>query len=192
MPAYDADIAAAYKMAIIQTIRSFFAPVGYDEPKVIIPAPPTVYSIRPLTTRHLAEVMQLNLRCFKNGENYTKNTFSYLLSDPRILSYRVTTQRDEMAGFIFVILNPDGAAHITTIGVAPEHRRRGLGEKMLDHLEDALRARGMTTVALEVRVGNKAAQNLYRQAGFSIVQRMPKYYNNGEDGFLMLKSLVQI
>lgn len=179
-------------MAILQTIRSFFIPIGYEEPEVIVPAPPTVYSIRPLTVKHLSEVMRLNLRCFQNGENYTKHTFSYLLNDPRILSYRVTTARGEMAGFVFAILNPDGAAHITTIGVAPEHRRRGIGGQMLDHLDKALRVKGITTVALEVRVGNTAAQNLYRQAGFAIVQRMPKYYNNGEDGYLMLKSLVSL
>ncbi|MEJ7699673.1 MAG: hypothetical protein WKF71_08535 [Pyrinomonadaceae bacterium] len=41
--------------------------------------PSTVYEIRPLTELHLKEVLTLNLRCFKEGENYTKYTFSYLL-----------------------------------------------------------------------------------------------------------------
>lgn len=182
--------AVAEQMAILQTIRSFFVPIGFDEAEVIIPASPTVYSIRPLTSKHLAEVMRLNFRCFKNGENYTKHTFAYLLNDPRTLSYRIITARGEMAGFVFAILNPDGAAHITTIGVAPEHRRRRLGERMLEYLDDALCAKGISTVVLEVRVGNTAAQNLYRLAGFSVVQRVPGYYNNGEDGYLMLKSLV--
>ncbi|MEJ7699096.1 MAG: hypothetical protein WKF71_05540 [Pyrinomonadaceae bacterium] len=40
---------------------------------------PTVYEIYPLTELHLKEVLTLNLRCFKQGENYTKYTFSYLL-----------------------------------------------------------------------------------------------------------------
>ena len=40
---------------------------------------------------------------------------------------------------------------------------------------------------LEVRVGNTTAQKLYEEAGYSIVQRIASYYNNGEDGYLMMK-----
>jgi ribosomal-protein-alanine N-acetyltransferase len=96
-----------------------------------------------------------------------------------------------MAAFIFVMTNrEDGTGHITTIGVAPEHRRRGLANKLLSHAEEALRKRGINVVMLEVRTGNRAAQNLYRAFDYAIVQRLPKYYNNGEDGFLMVKSLI--
>ena len=42
---------------------------------------------------------------------------------------------------------------------------------------------------LEVRVSNIAAQSLYRGLDYAIVQRINKYYNNGEDCFLMVKSL---
>jgi ribosomal protein S18 acetylase RimI-like enzyme len=42
---------------------------------------------------------------------------------------------------------------------------------------------------LEVRVGNIAAQNLYREFNYTIAQRLLQYYNNGEDGFLMVKPL---
>jgi ribosomal-protein-alanine N-acetyltransferase len=95
-----------------------------------------------------------------------------------------------MAAFIFVMTNTkDGTGHITTIGVAPEHRRRGLANKLLTHAEEALRRRGINVVMLEVRAGNHVAQNLYRAFGYAVVQRLPKYYNNGEDGFLMVKSL---
>lgn len=177
-------------MAVLQTIRNFFVPLETPEPEVVIPAPPTEYSMHPLTDKHLNEVLRLNVRCFRNGENYTKHTFNYLLSEPRNLSYRVVTSLGEMAGFVFVLVNEDGSAHLTTIGVAPEHRRRGLANKLLTHVEDALRHRGVRTIVLEVRVGNTTAQSLYRDAGYSVVQRLAQYYNNGEDCFLMLKSLV--
>ncbi|MEO8072292.1 MAG: GNAT family N-acetyltransferase, partial [Acidobacteriota bacterium] len=73
--------------------------------------------------------------------------------------------------------------------IAPEHRRRGLALKLLKHTEDALRKRDVTILMLEVRVSNIAAQNLYRNYGYAIMQRLNKYYSNGEDGFLMVKSL---
>jgi ribosomal-protein-alanine N-acetyltransferase len=60
----------------------------------------------------------------------------------------------------------------------------------LGRVEEALREREVATVMLEVRVSNTDAQNLYRRAGFMVVQRIGKYYNNGEDCFLMIKGLV--
>ncbi len=176
-------------MAVLDRIFNLFASAENDKPEIIVPAPLTVYEIRPLTENHLKEVMKLNLRCFKAGENYTKYTFSYLLNEPNCLSYRVVTSSQEMVGFIFIMFHDNATGHITTIGVAPEHRRRGVAHKLLQHAENALRNRNICTVMLEVRAGNIAAQNLYQEFDYTIVQRLKKYYNNGEDGFLMMKSL---
>ena len=95
-----------------------------------------------------------------------------------------------MVAFAFVMENENGSAHLTTIGVAPEHRRRGLAERLLLHIEKAVRARELGTIMLEVRVGNNAAQELYRRNGYTIVQRINKYYTNGEDCYLMIKGVV--
>jgi [ribosomal protein S18]-alanine N-acetyltransferase len=176
-------------MAVLQSLRNLFVPVDTSAPEIIVPAPVTEYSIRPLTDKHLNEVLRLNVRCFRNGENYTKHTFSYLLGESRNLSYRAVTSSNEMVGFAFVLINEDGSAHLTTIGVAPEHRRRGIANQLLIHVEEALRRRNILTIVLEVRVSNTVAQNLYRDRGYTAVQRLTKYYNNGEDCFLMVKSL---
>jgi ribosomal-protein-alanine N-acetyltransferase len=176
-------------MAVFQKIRELFVPPTPLKPEIVVPAPQTFYAIRPLTEKHLDEILKLNLRCFKSGENYTKYTFTYLLNEPNCLSYRIVTPNGQMVGFVFVITDEGGAGHITTIGVAPEHRRRGLANKLLRHAEEALQKRYVTTVMLEVRVSNIAAQNLYREFNYSITQRLLHYYNNGEDGFLMMKSL---
>ena len=149
-------------MAVFQSIRNFFVPTTIFEPEIIVSAPFTRYEIRPLTDKHLKEVLKLNLRCFKAGENYTKYTFSYLLNEPATLSYRIVTPSEQIVAFVFVMTGADGAGHITTIGVAPEHRRRGLANKLLLHTEEALRKRNINTVMLEVRVSNFPAQNLYR------------------------------
>src|SRR5438552_15102055 len=128
-------------MAVLESIRSLFVPVFDAEPEVVVPAPPTDYAIKPLTMKHLAEVLRLNIRCFRNGDNYTKHTFEYLLNEPRTLSYKMVTPADAIVAFAFVMVNENNAAHLTTIGVAPEHRRRGLAGRLLRHIEDALRSR---------------------------------------------------
>jgi ribosomal-protein-alanine N-acetyltransferase len=101
----------------------------------------------------------------------------------------MVTPDSDLVAFAFVMMNPNGAGHLTTLGVAPEHRRRGLGERMLSHIERMLRRKNVGTLMLEVRVSNYAAQQLYRRTGFHVVQRIAAYYNNGEDCYLMIKPL---
>ncbi len=179
-------------MAVLATIRNLFAasPVAPAEAEERVEAaPPSTYTIRPLTEKRLKEVLKLNLRCFRNGENYTKYTFAYLFNEPRALSYQVVTDDGAMAAYMFVLMQDDGTAHLTTIGVAPEHRRRGIALMLLRHLESVLPAKGISTVVLEVRVKNVPAQLLYVRNGFTTVKRIAHYYSDGEDCFMMVKSL---
>ena len=77
-------------------------------------------------------------------------------------------------------------AHITTIGVEPEYRGRGLGELLLVALTDEALKRGAEWLTLEVRVGNEAAQGLYRKYGFSVHGVRKRYYSdNNEDAYIM-------
>lgn len=177
-------------MAVLQSIRNLFVPLTSSEPEIVIPAPLTNYSIKPLTPDDLGRVLRLNLRCFRNGENYSKQTFNYLLTQPDALSYMSVTPKGELVGFIFLMMNPNGSAHITTVGVAPEHRRRGIAHALLSHVEERLRAKEVSTIVLEVRVSNVEAQSLYRSAGYTTVKRIARYYHNGEDCFLMMKALL--
>lgn len=175
-------------MAVLQIIRDFFLSTETADEIEVVPAPPCEYEVHPLTDKYLKELIAANLRCFRKGENYTRHTFSYLLSEPATLSYRIASDDDPIVGFIFVMTS-NGTGHITTIGIAPEHRRRGLASRLLAHAEDALVRRGITTASLEVRVTNEGAQELYRGLGYTIVQRLSSYYNNGEDAFLMMKGI---
>ena len=174
----------------METLKSFFVPARPFVAESFIPAAPTKYTVQPLTIANIKDLLALNIRCFTNGDSYTKHTFNYLLDQSTTLSYRAVTAGGDLAGFIFVMLNENGVAHVTTVGVAPEHRRRGVARMLLQHVEGRLRDKDVGTIVLEVRVGNYSAQNLYRQSGYYVVQRIANYYNNGEDCFLMMKSLV--
>jgi ribosomal-protein-alanine N-acetyltransferase len=56
-------------------------------------------------------------------------------------------------------------------------------------VEDGFRKRSVRLARLEVRTMNTPAQKLYESLGYTITQQLPKYYSNGGDGLLMLKSL---
>lgn len=149
----------------------------------------TIYELYPLTSSHLDELWQLDKRCFVNGEAYSRATLDYLLSEPNGLSYRVVLPSGSMVGFIITMLEKDGTAHVTTIGVAPEHRRHGLAYRLLQKAENSYLQRGVRIMRLEVRTSNAGAQQLYARAGYVIVHRLARYYANGGDGLLMIKSL---
>jgi ribosomal-protein-alanine acetyltransferase len=148
------------------------------------------YDIRPLTISQLDECWRLDQRCFIDGEAYSRETFDYLLTAPEAVSYRAVTSGGVMAGFVIGLVEPDHTGHVTTVGVSPEHRRRSLAKRLMAQVEDGFRKRNVRLVRLEVRALNTPAQKLYENLGYSITQRLPKYYSNGGDGLLMLKSLV--
>jgi ribosomal-protein-alanine acetyltransferase len=147
------------------------------------------YDVRPLTLSHLDECWRLDQRCFVDGEAYSRETFEYLLTAPEALAYRAVTRGGLMVGFIVGLVEPDHTGHVTTLGVAPEHRRRGIANRMMEKVEEGFRRRGARMVRLEVRSINTGAQQLYRNLGFVVTQRLPRYYSNGGDGLLMVKSL---
>ncbi len=77
-------------------------------------------------------------------------------------------------------------AHITTIGVIPELRGRGLGELLFIALIDEAIRRRVNWLTLEVRVSNVEAQALYKKYTFTVQGRRSRYYSdNNEDAFVM-------
>jgi len=189
-------------MAVLKKIRSrlFSSGAGAGEEGSTFAGEPdaaraasaagTRFDVRPLTVAQLDEVWRLDQRCFVDGEAYSRETFEYLLTSPESVSYRAVATDGVMVGFIVGILEPDATGHITTLGVSPEHRRRGVAQGMLRKAEDGFQRRGVRITRLEVRSVNTGAQDLYLKLGYSVTQRLPRYYSNGGDGLLMIKSLV--
>jgi ribosomal protein S18 acetylase RimI-like enzyme len=59
----------------------------------------------------------------------------------------------------------DRIGEIESLALLPDERGAGLGTELLDVAEDELSARGATTVAIAVMVGNDDAQHFYAARG---------------------------
>ena len=57
------------------------------------------------------------------------------------------------------------------------------------HALRQLSASGVRRVELMVRTGNTAGAQLYRSFGFRRVRLLPRYYEDGGDGFLMARAI---
>ena len=185
-------------MAVLKKIRSRWLSPSAEESAEKLPkrnesvlslAKDTRYDVRPLSVSQLDECWRLDQRCFVDGEAYSRDTFEYLLTAPEAVSYRVVTQNGAMVGFVIGLIEPDHTGHITTVGIAPDHRRRHLAKRLMIRVEEGFRRRNVRMVRLEVRSLNISAQELYLSLGYTVTQRLPKYYSNGGDGLLMVKSL---
>jgi ribosomal-protein-alanine N-acetyltransferase len=90
-----------------------------------------------------------------------------------------------IVGMIVVWLIID-EAHIATIAVHPNYRRRGIGQRLLANALLETQKEGATLAFLEVRQSNLGAQALYNRFGFVVDGFRPHYYvDNGEDAILM-------
>jgi ribosomal-protein-alanine N-acetyltransferase len=146
--------------------------------------------ITPMSHADLNECWRLDQKCFTDGEAYDRETFRYLLSHKQSVCSKVITPAGQMIAFLVGMIESDGTGHVVALAVTPDYRRRGYGRCLMMSVEERFYDRGVRNVRLEVRTSNHAAQNLYFEMGYKIIRRMPRYYTNGDDGYMMVKTLL--
>ena len=57
---------------------------------------------------------------------------------------------------------------INYLATSPEHRRRGIARRLMQHAERLLKEAGCPKMNLQVRAGNAAAVAFYRAIGFNV------------------------
>jgi ribosomal protein S18 acetylase RimI-like enzyme len=77
-----------------------------------------------------------------------------------------------------------GVSMITTLGVDPEFRRRGIGSELLARCEAQLPA---GRIRLTVRADNQPALRLYEKSGYAFLSRVAEYYRDGQPGLVLEK-----
>ncbi len=87
---------------------------------------------------------------------------------------------DSMVAFTINAVEGDRAYDSGT-GVAPTHRRRGLGRELMERSFALLRERGCTSYVLEVIDSNTRAVELYRAAGFEVVRGLQCWAYESQD-----------
>ncbi len=139
--------------------------------------------IEPMRRRHLPAVIRIEHRAHPKPWSLGVFTSELAQGDARYyVVMRVDGKVVGYGGLMFVV----DEAHVTNLAIAPSMRRQGLGTVLLAHLAREGSRRGCTAMTLEVRVGNIAAQDLYRKFGFEIAGLRRNYYlETGEDALIM-------
>jgi ribosomal-protein-alanine N-acetyltransferase len=129
------------------------------------------------TLADLDAIAALEHECFPAP--WPRQTFTRELSrtDDGAL-YIAARAAEELVGYAGVWLVPD-EAHVCTIAVAPQHRRKRIGAHMLLYLVEEAVRRGAERVVLEYRVSNAGAHKLYAKYGFRFLAVRKDYYRHG-------------
>jgi ribosomal protein S18 acetylase RimI-like enzyme len=99
------------------------------------------------------------------------------------------TANEPVIGFLGAVRS-GGTLDIVGIGVAPDHRRHGVGRALVRAAVASAQERSITKLVLHVSTGNEAAVLLYTAEGFRVTRTLRGYYSarrfpNGGDAFEM-------
>lgn len=148
-------------------------------------------TVRRATINDLETLCRIERECF-TLEAFTKQHLAFLLENPyniRLAAWK----NNEIAGFIIGLIqnfNETRIGRVYTLDVAVKHRRKGIGLKLLNELEQVFIKKGVENCYLEARTDNVAARELYRKYGYTEVKQLKDYYFKGIHGVLLVKKLL--
>lgn len=139
--------------------------------------------IRKMQPRDVAPIAELEKICF--NDPWSENSIASEL-DNRLSYWLVAIQDDQLIGYVGSQSVLDGA-DMMNIAVSPHCRRMGVAEALVNALVEALKARGVRFLMLEVRVSNAPAIALYEKLGFKQAGCRRNYYRNPKEDALILR-----
>lgn len=77
------------------------------------------------------------------------------------------------------------SAHLISIAIHREFRRKGFATALLERLVDHLTEKSVAKIHLEVSVKNSEAIRFYIKVGFEKLSIRPSYYSDGSDALMM-------
>ena len=140
-------------------------------------------TVAPMRRRHLRAVLRIEGAVYPTP--WSMGLYLSELAAEQGRSYKVAQVGTKVVGYGGLMYVAD-EAHITTLAVHPDHQGRRVGARLLLDLVRGAVAAGMTSLTLEVRASNQAAQALYRRFGLAPAGIRQGYYQAvGEDAVVM-------
>ena len=144
---------------------------------------PRTHAPRPIRPADLPEVLAIERDAFPVP--WTERAFRHLMDRDDAGVLVVDAPGGGVGGYAAYWVASD-EAELADLAVHPEHRRRGVGRRLVEAVCREARRRGARTVFLQVRESNRAALGLYREAGFVEQGRRRRYYRRPSEDAIVL------
>jgi ribosomal protein S18 acetylase RimI-like enzyme len=92
---------------------------------------------------------------------------------------------DRVVGFLVSVISYQEKVRILLFGIAEPWRGKGVAQMMMRAYIANCRRLKFREITLEVRMSNARAMKFYTSLGFATLDRIPAYYPDGEDGYVM-------
>jgi [ribosomal protein S18]-alanine N-acetyltransferase len=151
---------------------------------------PSEFTTRRLRAADLDRILAIEHECF-GADAWDRNLFAEYLCDWGDL-FLVAEGRRRVYGYVLACIRSRTAvpsAELVSIAVVGAARRQGAATVLLASIMRRLRRRAILRLSLMVKVTNTGAMAFYDRHGFSRIRRVPGYYEDGTDGFLMSRDL---
>jgi ribosomal-protein-alanine N-acetyltransferase len=148
------------------------------------------YSVRRLRLADLDRIMEIERASF-GPDAYDRNLFAELTRQCGEL-FLVAEGSRKIWGYMLTCRHAGAPCHraeLVSLAVDPAMRGRGVASALMESTLRRLRLRGVSRFGLIVKVTNERARAFYEKYGFNKVRRVRRYYEDGEDGWLMAKKL---
>ena len=154
-----------------------------DDRRTAPGSPELVVHIVPMRRRHLRAVLRIEAETHPRPWSLSLFMSEMALRTSR--AYYVARVEGFVVGYVGLMMSTD-EAHITTIAVDPNWHRRKIGSRLLLVAAREAVRRGGRALTLEVRMSNRAAQEMYRGFGFRPAGVRKNYYvETNEDALVM-------
>lgn len=111
-------------------------------------------------------------------------------SDPSREVY-LAIVKDEIVGFIVLIMSGALVGYIQTVAVMPQWRNKGIGSRLLKFAEEKIFSKA-PNVFMCVSSFNKKAQRLYKRLGYEVIGELKDYIVPGHSEILLRKSIAPL
>jgi ribosomal-protein-alanine acetyltransferase len=140
--------------------------------------------LRPAKVADLAGLNALESASFPSDQ-ISARQMRYLLTRAKAHTL-VATYQKQLVGYATLLLPAHPRpARLYSIAVDREFRGQGIAGRLLTALGRIAKQHGYRRQRLEVRASDEATQTLYRRFGFVEIDRLPGYYQDGEDALRM-------
>ncbi len=134
------------------------------------------------------QIIEVELSCFDApDELFTRRQVRRLIDNPRA-TVTVAELEGRVVGWAVGLVRQhrrSRSGRLYAVAVHPSARGRHAGRLLVEATINALKAKGVDRVYLEVRHDNAAAIALYEKLGFRPTQSLPGYYGVDRDGLRM-------
>ena len=139
-------------------------------------------TVEKMGENHVEKLALIEKECFSTP--WSENALREELENSHA-RFLVAVCDGEVSGYIGAH-NILGEVYITNVAVSEKHRRKGMGENLINSLISLCESENAEFITLEVRESNKPAINLYKKMNFKDVGKRKNFYENPrEDAILM-------